>query len=75
MLRKRGGTDVYTQVTLKELEKDCAGCSKCPLGQTKINSVFGAGSPDAVLMFIGEAPGAQEDEQGVPFGGRGGKIV
>lgn len=74
MLRKRGGTDVYTQVTLKELEKDCAGCSKCPLGQTKINSVFGAGSPDAVLMFIGEAPGAQEDEQGVPFVGAAGKL-
>ena len=61
-------------MTLEELERECGSCQKCPLGKTKIHTVFGAGNTDAVLMFIGEAPGAQEDEQGIPFVGAAGKL-
>jgi DNA polymerase len=46
---------------------------KCPLKDAAKNLVFGKGNPDASIMFIGEAPGAQEDEQGVPFVGAAGK--
>ena len=56
------------------MEEECKTCERCPLGKTKINSVFGTGNPNAALMFIGEAPGAQEDEQGIPFVGAAGKL-
>ncbi|MGV8141941.1 MAG: uracil-DNA glycosylase family protein [Candidatus Woesearchaeota archaeon] len=46
---------------------------KCPLKDAAKNLVFGKGNPDASIMFIGEAPGAQEDEQGIPFVGAAGK--
>ena len=46
---------------------------KCPLKDAAKNLVFGKGNPDANIMFIGEAPGAQEDEQGIPFVGSAGK--
>ena len=52
------------------------GCARCPeLAATRKTVVFGAGNADADLMFVGEAPGASEDEQGVPFVGRGGKAA
>jgi DNA polymerase len=60
---------------LRRLEEETSGCLKCPLGQTRTNYVFGAGSPDAALMFIGEAPGHDEDMQGEPFVGRAGKLL
>ncbi len=50
-------------------------CKRCSLGESRINFVFGVGSPDADLLFIGEAPGQQEDEQGEPFVGRAGKLL
>ena len=65
---------VYTQMTLDLLEKECLNCNKCSLGATKLHSVFGAGNPNAALMFIGEAPGAKEDELGIPFVGAAGKL-
>lgn len=50
-------------------------CQKCELGKTRKNFVFGVGNPNAKLMIIGEAPGADEDEQGIPFVGRAGKLL
>ena len=50
-------------------------CLKCELGKTRINFVFGAGNPNANILFIGEAPGEQEDKLGIPFIGRAGKLL
>jgi uracil-DNA glycosylase family 4 len=61
---------------LKEVLYQARGCVRCPeLAATRKTVVFGAGNADADLMFIGEAPGASEDEQGVPFVGRAGKLL
>jgi uracil-DNA glycosylase len=61
---------------LKELLVQARGCERCPeLAATRKTVVFGAGNANADLMFIGEAPGASEDEQGVPFVGRAGKLL
>jgi DNA polymerase len=61
---------------LKELLVKARGCERCPeLAATRKTVVFGAGNADAELMFVGEAPGASEDEQGVPFVGRAGKLL
>ena len=58
-----------------ELEIQCKQCQKCGLCETRTNVVFGVGVPDAEVMFIGEGPGQNEDEQGEPFVGRGGKLL
>lgn len=50
-------------------------CTRCQLCQGRKNIVFGVGNPDAKLMFIGEGPGADEDEQGIPFVGRAGQLL
>jgi len=50
-------------------------CHKCGLGNSRIKFVFGDGNPNADLMLIGEAPGAEEDKQGVPFVGRAGQLL
>src|SRR5271167_1301508 len=61
---------------LKEVLTQARGCSRCPeLAATRKTVVFGAGNANADLMFVGEAPGASEDEQGVPFVGRAGKLL
>ncbi len=61
---------------LKEVFAQARGCIRCAeLAATRKNVVFGAGNADADLMFIGEAPGASEDEQGIPFVGRAGKLL
>ena len=52
-----------------------AGCTRCALAQGRTQVVFGAGSPTAELMFVGEAPGFHEDKQGVPFVGAAGKLL
>jgi DNA polymerase len=52
---------------------DCTRCKLHTLGRTQV--VFGVGNPDADLMFVGEAPGADEDEQGIPFIGRAGQLL
>ncbi|MEE9293392.1 MAG: uracil-DNA glycosylase [Phycisphaerae bacterium] len=52
-----------------------SGCRKCTLCQTRTNTVFGTGSAVARLMFIGEAPGFHEDQQGIPFVGRAGDLL
>ncbi len=66
---------VASQSTLDDLNKAVCGCLRCPLGSTRTNFVFGVGNPNADIMFIGEAPGADEDAQGVPFVGRAGQLL
>lgn len=57
------------------LYKEVSTCTKCPLHETRGKAVFGAGDADAELMFVGEAPGAEEDRQGLPFVGRAGQLL
>jgi DNA polymerase len=60
---------------LVALYKEVQACTKCPLHETRTKAVFGAGDADADLMFVGEAPGAEEDRQGLPFVGRAGQLL
>jgi DNA polymerase len=60
---------------LVALYKEVSNCTKCPLYETRTKAVFGAGNADADLMFVGEAPGAEEDRQGLPFVGRAGQLL
>jgi len=60
---------------LVALYKEVQACTKCPLHETRTKAVFGAGDADAELMFVGEAPGAEEDRQGLPFVGRAGQLL
>ena len=57
------------------LKASCESCQACPLHTTKTNCVFGVGNPNAKLMFVGEAPGEQEDLIGTPFVGRAGQLL
>ncbi len=61
--------------TLAEIAAQAADCTKCALAATRTQVVFGVGDPHAPLMFVGEAPGKDEDEQGEPFVGRSGKLL
>ncbi|HEX5712947.1 MAG TPA: uracil-DNA glycosylase [Solirubrobacterales bacterium] len=60
---------------LVALFKEVQKCTRCPLHETRTKAVFGAGNADAELMFVGEAPGADEDRQGLPFVGRAGQLL
>jgi uracil-DNA glycosylase len=60
---------------LREYGEATAGCTRCALARGRTQVVFGAGHPDADLMFVGEAPGFHEDKQGVPFVGQAGKLL
>lgn len=60
---------------LKELHKKVSACKACSLYKTRSRVVFGSGSPEASLMFIGEAPGHEEDVQGLPFVGDAGQML
>ena len=59
----------------EELEQACLSCQKCALADTRHNVVFGMGPRDAEVLCIGEGPGENEDLQGKPFVGRGGKLL
>ncbi|ERI94294.1 putative uracil-DNA glycosylase A [Clostridiales bacterium oral taxon 876 str. F0540] len=59
----------------KELYEQCSNCDKCSLSKNRKNMVFGEGNLRAPIMFIGEAPGADEDEQGKPFVGKAGQLL
>jgi uracil-DNA glycosylase len=54
---------------------ETASCTRCVLAGGRTQVVFGAGNPDADLMFVGEAPGFHEDQQGIPFVGQAGKLL
>jgi uracil-DNA glycosylase len=87
--RDLGITDVYLEKTsrdtprpvpgslpdLPSLERFLAGCPRCKLSKTRTNIVFGQGNPHAELMFVGEAPGRDEDEQALAFVGRAGQLL
>jgi uracil-DNA glycosylase len=64
--RRRRLVEVYNRASV---------CELCPLSETRNRVVFGAGNADADLMFVGEAPGAEEDRQGLPFVGRAGAFL
>ena len=68
-------TEDKSTCDLRSLEKEVSGCTACDLSGTRRNVVFGAGNPKASLMFIGEAPGEEEDLQGLPFVGRAGQLL
>ena len=61
--------------TINLISKEVSECTKCSLARHRKQPVFGTGSVNADLMFIGEAPGAEEDRLGVPFVGRSGKLL
>jgi len=65
----------YKASSLAELEAAIHDCQKCRLGATRIKFVFGVGNPNAKVLVIGEAPGADEDAQGEPFVGRAGQLL
>ena len=60
---------------LAALRERALGCTRCPLSEGRTQVVFGVGDPHADLMFVGEAPGEQEDRQGEPFVGRAGQLL
>jgi uracil-DNA glycosylase len=64
--RRQALVEVYNRASI---------CERCPLSETRNRVVFGAGNADADLMFVGEAPGAEEDRQGLPFVGRAGAFL
>jgi DNA polymerase len=60
---------------LASLERFLAGCPRCKLSRSRSRIVFGEGNPNADLLFVGEAPGREEDEQGLPFVGAAGQLL
>lgn len=62
-------------VSLDDIRQEMGDCRRCKLWRTRTNLVFGTGNPKARLMFIGEAPGAEEDLQGEPFVGAAGQLL
>jgi uracil-DNA glycosylase family 4 len=60
---------------LLAFDRDICECQNCPLGKTRQHFVFGSGNPRAEVMFVGEAPGADEDAQGLPFVGKAGQLL
>jgi DNA polymerase len=72
--------ELFSPVDFKDpdlsfIRADMGECTRCKLHSTRQNIVFGTGNPQAKVMFIGEAPGADEDEQGLPFVGRAGQLL
>jgi len=66
---------VERAAALREYAEQTASCTKCALSAGRTQVVFGSGSPAADLVFVGEAPGFHEDQQGVPFVGQAGKLL
>ncbi len=64
-----------TPSELDALRDEASVCTRCRLHEGRTRVVFGVGNPDADLMFVGEAPGFHEDQQGVPFVGQAGKLL
>jgi uracil-DNA glycosylase len=66
---------VTTPAALASFEQAVSACTRCRLSQGRTQVVFGVGNPTADLMFVGEAPGFHEDQQGIPFVGAAGKLL
>jgi len=71
--RKTGTASPAGGKSLAEVRQELGDCTRCKLCQGRQNIVFGSGNPQADLVFVGEGPGADEDDQGLPFVGRAGK--
>ncbi|MFN3480016.1 MAG: uracil-DNA glycosylase [Thermodesulfovibrionales bacterium] len=69
------GQGINKEVALRELRKEIGDCRRCKLSKQRKNIVFGEGSPETSIMFIGEAPGSEEDIQGRPFVGEAGQLL
>jgi uracil-DNA glycosylase family 4 len=74
-LLKTSPVETPARDSWQKLSADLEGCMRCRLGKTRTNIVFADGNPKAELMFVGEAPGEQEDLQGKPFVGRAGQLL
>ncbi len=80
-LERLSGSEFFTrsrntkEAELEALKREISSSECCQLCETRANLVFGHGSPNAGLMFVGEAPGADEDRQGLPFVGRAGQLL
>lgn len=78
-MQKSGITDIVADKppgkTLRQFNEEIKNCKKCPLGKTRTRFVFGEGNPLSELIFVGEAPGYDEDQQGRPFVGRAGQLL
>lgn len=72
---KSGRKKLTPPEALREIRKDLGDCRRCPLHEGRTNIVFGDGDPYSRIVFVGEAPGEDEDAQGVPFVGRAGKLL
>lgn len=70
-----GGDVLCRQETLEEIRADLGECRRCPLCKGRNNIVFGGGNPNARLVFVGEAPGREEDIKGIPFVGEAGRLL
>jgi len=66
---------VERAAALREYAEETGSCTRCTLAKGRTQVVFGSGSPNAELMFVGEAPGFHEDQQGLPFVGQAGKLL
>ena len=76
MLKIPGHTHQHAgEVTLEEIRATLGDCRLCSLSETRTNIVFGVGNPHARVVFVGEAPGANEDKQGEPFVGQAGQLL
>lgn len=64
-----------SELNWEDLESRCSACHDCILGNSRTNPVFGTGNRNADLMFVGEAPGEQEDLTGIPFVGKAGQLL
>ncbi len=74
VVMKTSPEDIDT-MDMEKLEETVRGCMRCPLCRTRTRTVFGAGNPRSKIVFVGEAPGRDEDLQGIPFVGRAGKLL
>jgi DNA polymerase len=72
---QQGALSPHSHKSLAEMEIGLRGCCLCPLSKQRENIVFGAGNPQARLVLVGEAPGREEDEKGIPFVGEAGKLL
>lgn len=74
-IKKEKSSSRSKEEQLKITCQEMSNCQLCPLGKTRKNLVYGTGNPEAKIVFVGEAPGADEDEQGIPFVGRAGQLL
>lgn len=68
-------TGSFSTMTLEAIREELGDCQRCKLAGARTRIVFGSGSPKARLVFVGEAPGSEEDRQGLPFVGRAGQLL